>query len=40
MGMTVVDWWGVTRRPANAHVVRDVDADGFFTLLTERLALL
>ncbi len=40
MGMTVVDWWGVTRRPKNALVMRDVDSDGFFTLLTERLALL
>jgi purine nucleosidase len=38
MGMTVVDWWGVTRRPANALVLRDVDADGFFDLLFERLA--
>ena len=38
MGSTVVDWWGVTGRPANAKVMRDIDADGFFTLLTERLA--
>ena len=37
MGMTVVDWWGVTKRPKNATVMRDIDADGFFTLLTERL---
>lgn len=40
MGMTVVDWWGVTQRPKNAQVMRDIDADGFFALLTERLALL
>lgn len=40
MGMTVVDWWGVTGRQANATVMRDIDADGFFGLLTERLALL
>jgi purine nucleosidase len=40
MGMTVVDWWGVTDRPKNAHVVRDIDADGFFALLAERLAAL
>ncbi|MBO6718050.1 MAG: nucleoside hydrolase [Rhizobiaceae bacterium] len=40
LGMTVVDWWGVTKRPKNAHVVRDVDDDGFFALLTERLAAL
>ncbi len=36
-GMTVADWWGVTDRPANAFFVGDVDADGFFALLTERL---
>lgn len=38
MGATVVDWWGVTDRPKNARVMRDIDADGFFALLTERLA--
>ncbi len=37
MGMTVVDWWGVTRRPKNAHVMREIDADGYFALLTERI---
>ena len=37
MGMTVVDWWGVSDRPANATVMRTVDADGFFALLTRRL---
>jgi purine nucleosidase len=37
MGMTVIDWWGVTKRPKNALVMRYIDADGFFTLLTERL---
>ena len=40
MGMTVIDWWGVTGRTHNAHVVRGVDADGFFSLLTERIATL
>lgn len=38
MGMTVVDWWGVTKRPKNATVMRDIDDDRFFALLTERLA--
>lgn len=38
MGMTVADWWRVTDRPANALFIGDVDADGFFDLLTERLA--
>ncbi len=40
MGMTVIDWWGVTGRAHNAHVVRGVNADGFFNLLTERIATL
>ncbi|NIZ12392.1 nucleoside hydrolase [Phaeobacter sp. HF9A] len=38
LGMTVADWWGVTDRPANALFIGDLDADGFFALLTERLA--
>ncbi|MEP6064727.1 MAG: nucleoside hydrolase, partial [Paracoccaceae bacterium] len=38
MGMTVADWWGVTDRPANATFIGDLDADGFFDLLTQRLA--
>ena len=37
MGMTVIDWWGVTKRPKNAQVMRDIDADGYFSLLVERL---
>ena len=37
MGMTVADWWRVTDRPANANFINDIDADGFFALLTERL---
>lgn len=37
MGMTVVDWWHVSQRPANALVMRAVDAEGFFALLTARL---
>lgn len=38
LGMTVADWWGVTDRPANALFIGDLDADGFFDLITERLA--
>lgn len=38
MGMTVADWWRVTTRAPNALFMGDVDADGFFALLTERLA--
>lgn len=37
MGMTVVDWWGVTERQKNAMVIRDIDSDAFYALLTERL---
>ena len=37
-GMTVADWWRVTKRPANATFMGDIDAEGFFTLLTERIA--
>ena len=36
-GMTVADWWRVTDRPANALFIGDLDADGFYDLLTERL---
>ena len=38
LGMTVVDWWYVTDRPPNAYFLREIDADGFYALLTERLA--
>ena len=37
MGMTVADWWGVTDRPANATFIGDLDSDGFFSLLVERI---
>ncbi|MFC6490717.1 nucleoside hydrolase [Nitratireductor sp. GCM10026969] len=37
MGMTVIDWWHVTKRPHNAQVMREIDDEGFFALLTERL---
>jgi len=40
LGMTVVDWWSVTDRPPNAQFMNDVDADGFYALLTERIATL
>jgi len=38
MGMTVVDWCGVTGRKPNVRFMNTVDADGFYDLLTERLA--
>jgi purine nucleosidase len=38
VGMTVVDWWGVTNRPANVDFMREIDTDGYYRLLTERIA--
>ncbi|WP_281857646.1 nucleoside hydrolase [Litoreibacter halocynthiae] len=38
LGMTVADWWGVTDRTPNAMFMGDVDAEGFFALLNERIA--
>jgi purine nucleosidase len=38
IGMTIVDWWGVTGRKANVRFMNTVDADGFYELLTEKLA--
>ena len=40
MGMTVADWWGVTSREKNVTYLRDIDPEGFFALLVERLATL
>ena len=37
-GMTVADWWRVSGREANAMFIGDVDADGFYALLTDRIA--
>lgn len=38
LGMTVADYWGVTDHTPNAMFMQDVDADGFFELLTERVS--
>ena len=38
MGHTAVDFWHVTDRPHNVQWTHAVDADGFYTLLTSRLA--
>jgi len=37
LGMSVVDWWGVSGRPPNALVLRTIEADGYFRLIFERL---
>jgi purine nucleosidase len=36
-GMSIVDWWRVTDRPANALFLREVNAPAFYALLTEKL---
>ena len=38
IGHTAVDFWHVTDRPRNVNWAYEVDADGFYELLTERLA--
>ncbi|MDH4049570.1 MAG: nucleoside hydrolase [Gammaproteobacteria bacterium] len=38
LGHTAVDFWGVSGRSANATWIYRVNADGFYELLTERLA--
>ena len=38
LGMTVADWWRVSGREANAMFMGELNAEGFFALLTERLA--
>jgi len=38
LGHTAVDFWHVTDRPHNVDWAYEVDADGFYDLLTERLA--
>ena len=37
-GHTSVDFWHVTERPHNVSWAYEIDADGFYALLTERLA--
>jgi purine nucleosidase len=38
LGMTVVDWWGVTGKKPNVFLLRDVNADAYFDLVIGRLA--
>ena len=38
LGATVADWWRVSGRAPNATFMREIDADGFFALLADRLA--
>lgn len=36
-GMTVIDWWGVTEKLPNAMVMREIDDEGFYDLLVDRI---
>ncbi len=38
MGMTVVDYWGARGQDANCTWIHEVDADGFFALMLERIS--
>jgi purine nucleosidase len=38
LGMTVVDWRGISGRRPNAQVMTKIDAERFYALLTDRLA--
>jgi purine nucleosidase len=37
-GMTLVDWWGVTGTEPNALVMNEIDDDGFYDLLVDRIS--
>ena len=37
LGMSVVDWWGVTERPPNVNFLNQINADRFFELIQKRL---
>lgn len=38
IGRTVVDLWNCSKQQPNVNVVQTIDADGFYELLTERIA--
>jgi purine nucleosidase len=38
LGMTVGDWWHATGKTPNVTVLHDLDSDGFYSLLADRLA--
>ncbi len=40
MGMTVVDWWRVTNRLPNVKYINQINSEGFFSLILEKLSLL
>ena len=38
LGMTIVDWWGVTGKTPNVLLLRDVKAEAYFDLVIGRMA--
>jgi purine nucleosidase len=38
LGMSVVDWWGVTGKTPNVQFLRDVNAEAYFDLVIGRMA--
>jgi purine nucleosidase len=38
LGMTIVDWWGVTGKRPNVQFLRGINADAYFDLVIGRLA--
>jgi purine nucleosidase len=38
IGMTVVDWWGVTNRPPNTRFIETIDAERLYARLGEHIA--
>ena len=38
LGMTVVDWWGVTGKQPNVMLLREINADAYFDLVIGRLS--
>lgn len=38
IGRSTIDWWGATRRPANAHVIGSIDSEALFDRLIAALA--
>jgi purine nucleosidase len=37
MGMTVVDWWGLTNDEPNCLVINEINDERFYQLLTEQI---
>jgi purine nucleosidase len=37
LGASIIDWWGVSGEPANATVLRSLNAEGYFRLIFSRL---